>query len=144
MSKDGLSHEPARIRIRRVVGWADTDASGHYQFQTVFRWLMEAESELHSGLGIVKDTHGSSPRLHVEADYLDRLWFQDRIAFDLVVERVGRTSLTYAFQAIKGTQPAVRGKLVVGYLPHDADAAAPWPDAIRQKLSQGGAVESAT
>ena len=144
MSEDGLTGEPARIRIHRVVGWADTDASGHYQFQTVFRWLMEAESELHAGLGIVGDTHGSSPRLHVEADYLDRLWFRDEVAFDLVVAHIGRTSLTYAFEVIKGTNPAVRGRLVVVYLPRDADAPEPWPHAIRQKLAEGGAITSAT
>ena len=77
---------PARIVIRRTVGWADTDASGHNQFQVVFRWVLEAETELHVRLGIAAQTHGSSPRLHVEADYLDRLWFPDEVELELTVD----------------------------------------------------------
>lgn len=132
--------DPARIVIRRSVGWSDTDASGHYQFQTVFRWLMEAETELHSRLGIARETHGSSPRLHVEADYLTRLWFLDEIDFELKVDRIGSTSLRYRFEVRKDDQVAAHGALVIAYLPPGAERPQPWPAQLRKCLSEGGAV----
>ncbi|HKC19618.1 MAG TPA: thioesterase family protein [Candidatus Dormibacteraeota bacterium] len=130
--------DPARIVLQRTVGWSDTDASGHYQFQTVFRWLMEAESELHERLGIADETHGSSPRLHVEADYLLRLWFRDRVDFELRVDEVGRSSLRYVFEVRKAKDVAARGVLVVAYMPREAERPQPWPPNLRKALSEGG------
>jgi acyl-CoA thioester hydrolase len=134
----GPPPDPARIVVRRVVGWHDTDASGHYQFQTVFRWLIEAEGELHARLGIAADTFGSSPRLRVEAEYLDRLWFLDEVDFELRVEHVGRTSLRYTFEARKGAVAAARGSLAVAYLPRTASRPQPWPERLRRAFREGG------
>ena len=133
--------DPARIVIRRTVGWADTDASGHYQFQVVFRWLLEAETELHARLGIADETHGSSPRLHVEADYLDRLWFRDEVELELIVDRLGRSSLHYRFEVRKGTSVAARGLMAVAYLPKTAERPQPWPDHLRRNFAEGGPVK---
>jgi acyl-CoA thioester hydrolase len=132
--------DPARVVVRRTVGWSDTDPSGHYQFQTVFRWLMEAETELHDRLGITSETHGSSPRLHVEADYLLRLWFRDIVDFELRVDLIGRSSLRYRFEVRKGDEVAAHGILVVAYLPPDAKRPQPWPARLRKALSESGAV----
>ena len=131
----------ARIVIRRRVGWGDTDASGHYQFHTVFRWLLEAEGELHIRLGIAGRTQGSSPRLHVEADYVDRLWFADEIDFELKVERIGRSSLGYAFEVRKAGAVAARGAMTVAYLPRTAERPEPWPEDLRRAFAEGGSEE---
>jgi acyl-CoA thioester hydrolase len=138
MPGDAALTGPAHIVIRRTVGWADTDASGHHQFQVVFRWLLEAETELHVRLGIASETHGSSPRLHVEADYLDRLWFLDEVELELTVDRVGRSSLHYRFEVRKGTSVAARGVMAVAYLPKTAERPQPWPDHVRRRLAEGG------
>lgn len=138
MANEAALPDPASIVIRRTVGWADTDASGHYQYQTVFRWLMEAETELHDRLGITGDTHGSSPRLHVEADYLLRLWFRDEVDFELRVAEIGRSSLRYRFEVRKGSDAAARGLLVVAYMPRGADRPQPWPAHLRKRLGEGG------
>jgi acyl-CoA thioesterase FadM len=141
MAPDGdVLPDPARIVLQRTVGWGDTDASGHYQFQTVFRWLMEAESELHDRLGIVSATHGSSPRLHVEADYLMRLWFRDLVDFELKVDSIGRSSLRYVFEVRKANDVAARGVLVVAYMPREAERPQPWPADLRKAFSEGGTV----
>ena len=93
------------IRVERVVEWPDTDAAGHYHHSSVIRWVEAAESELHLALGL-PELFGHVPRVHYEVDYLERLWFRDRVSIELRVAEVGRTSLTYDFEVCRGEAPA--------------------------------------
>ncbi len=129
---------PARITLRRLVEYSDTDASGHYHNGAVVRWSEAAEAVLHARLGIAMRTFGFTPRVRLEVDFRERLYFLDDIDIDLDVIHVGRTSLRYAFQVRRGETVAVNGQLVTAYLPRSADRAEPWPDDIRRALTEGG------
>jgi len=120
------------------VEYSDTDASGHYHNGAVVRWSEAAEAVLHARLGIAKRTFGFTPRVRLEVDFRERLYFLDDIDIDLEVIHVGRTSLRYTFQVRRGETVAVRGQLVTAYLPLNADRAEPWPDDIRWALTEGG------
>jgi acyl-CoA thioester hydrolase len=126
--------EPARITIRRLVEWGDTDASGYYQNVAVIRWIQAAEAELHTRLGIVDLTFGSTPRVRFEVDFTERLWFNDAIDIDLEVRHLGRTSVRYGFTVRRGTVVAARGVLIAAYLPRGEDRPRPWPDVVRRAL----------
>ena len=78
------------IRVERTVEWPDTDAAGHYHHSSVIRWVEAAEAELHLALGL-PDLFGKVPRVRYEVDYLDRLWFRDRVSIDLRIASVGTT-----------------------------------------------------
>ncbi len=132
--------DPARITIRTTVEWPDTDASGHYQNSVVMRWIQVAEAALHARLGIAERTFGSTPRVHVEADFKERLWFLDEVEVDFAVEALGRTSLRYAFRVRKGEAVAARGVVVCAYLPPEQERPAPWPEDLRRVLSEAGDV----
>ena len=129
---------PARITIRRLVEYPDTDASGHYHNGAVVRWIEAAEAVLHARLGIAERTFGLTPRMHLEVDFTERLYFLDDIDIDLDVIHVGRSSVRYHFRVRRGETIAVTGELVTAYLPRAADRTQPWPDDIRRTLTEGG------
>lgn len=130
--------DPARITIRRLVEYPDTDASGHYQHAVVLRWVEAAEAVLHSRLGVAGRTFGSSPRLHFEVDYQEPLWFLDEVEVDLVAARVGRTSVRWEFTIRRGETQAASGHFVAAHVPVAGTAAEPWPDDLRQAFAEGG------
>lgn len=129
---------PARITLRRLVEYPDTDASGHYHNSAVIRWIEAAEAVLHARLGIAARTFGSTPRLHLEADFLARLYFLDEIDIDLAVIHVSRSTVRYRFAIRRGQAVAVSGFFVTGYLPEGAEHTQPWPDDLRRALTEGG------
>ncbi len=120
--------------------WPDTDAAAHYQYSVVLRWIQIAEATLHQRLGIAERTFGSTPRVHIDADFKLRLWFLDEVDVDLAVEHVGRTSLRYGFRVKKGDVVVVHGAMVCAYLPRGQDHPMRWPDDIRALLSTAGDV----
>lgn len=130
--------DPARIRIRRLVEYPDTDASGHYQHAAVLRWVEAAEAVLHARLGVADRTFGSSPRLHVEVDYQQPLWFLDEVQVELVAARVGRSSVRWDFTVRRGQAQAASGHFVAAHVPVAGQAAAPWPDELRRAFTEGG------
>lgn len=129
---------PARITIRRLVEYPDTDASGHYHNGAVVRWIEAAEAVLHARLGIAERTFGLTPRMRLEVDFTERLYFLDEIDIDLAVIHVGRSSVRYSFHVRRGETVAVSGQLVTAYLPRSAQKTQPWPDGIRRALTEGG------
>lgn len=125
----------ARITIKRLVEWVDTDASGHYHNQAVIRWMEAAEAELHQHLGIAGRTFGATPRVRVEIDFRQPLWFLDVAEIDLEVAELGRSSCRYetVVRNPRG-EVAVEGRSVVVYVPTPREGAVPWPDDLRRAL----------
>ncbi len=137
-SSDG-SRGLARITVQRQVEWADTDAAGHHHFSAPLRWVEQAESLLYDRLGIVEHIAASIPRVHFEIDYLARLKYRDLYELSLVVERIGRSSLTYRFEIRdSGGMMAAHGSLVVVLTRRSDRKACPWPQQIRHILAQAG------
>lgn len=131
------------VSSARVVDWIDTDAAGHYHHSAVIRWVEAAESVLHEDLGLL-ELFGTVPRVRYEVDYLDRLWFREEVVTSLWVEKVGGSSLTYAFEVVGPRGPAARGRMICvniggrsGDVPEDGTSspATAWPDEVRALLS---------
>jgi YbgC/YbaW family acyl-CoA thioester hydrolase len=128
---------PASIEVRRRVEWADTDAAGHHHNTAVLRWLEEAETVLHERLGIVEQTFGRTPRVRLEIDFTERLYFRDIVSIRLAVAAVGRTSLTYSFEVARGEVVAARGRLIIVNAAA-GEGAQPWAAELRQALAEAG------
>jgi len=124
-------NQPAEHRERMRVAWADTDASGRIHFTAAFRWAEVAEHALLRGLGLTPPRNADGfPRRRVEATYHRPMHFADEFDLVLAAERVGRTSVTYAWQAIRDGQVCVEGRTVTVHV--DADGTpAPLPPALR-------------
>ncbi len=118
---------------RARVAWVDTDAGGRIHFTAVFRWVEAAETALMRRLGGMTEW-GAFPRRHVEADYDNVLVFEDEVETRLRVERVGTTSITYAWEIAKEGEVYVSGRHTVVHV-DDSGRPSELPDALRAALS---------
>ncbi|MEV4611481.1 thioesterase family protein [Kitasatospora sp. NPDC049258] len=125
------------VVIERRVEWSDTDAAGHYHFSSVLRWAEAGEAVLLRRLGL-GELFGSIPRVHFEADYLARLWFGDLVRIEFRVDRVGASSLHYAFDVHGPNGPAAAGRMSVVHSAATAKGAAGWPEETRRRLTESG------
>jgi YbgC/YbaW family acyl-CoA thioester hydrolase len=117
------------------VAWVDTDAGGRIHFTAVFRWAEQAETALIRRLGLLDESWGDYPRRKVEAEYLKVLRFEDELEIRLRVDKVGRTSVTYAWTITKDGEPHVKGRHTVVHV--DAEGhPAPLDDRVRAALDR--------
>ncbi len=119
---------------RTRVAWVDTDAGGRIHFTAAFRWAEIAEVGLRRRLGLVEGW-GNYPRRHVEAEFLKVLLFEDEIEVRIRLERLGETSITWAFEITRDGELCVRGSLVVVHV--DAEGR-PAPLSDRERAALGG------
>jgi acyl-CoA thioester hydrolase len=101
--------ETPRHVARSRVAWVDTDAGGRIHFTAPFRWAEAAETALLRSLGLLDDW-GDYPRRAVEAEYLAVLRFEDEFEIELVVERIGTSSVTYSWEIRRDGEICVRGR----------------------------------
>jgi acyl-CoA thioester hydrolase len=123
------------VLVTRRVEWHDTDASGHQHHSAVLRWVEAAEAELLRGRGL-DWLFGRTPRVRHEVSYRARLWFGETVTTRLRVLKLGRTSLTYAFEVRGREGVAAEGILVVAHAEPDAPSATPWPQQVREALGE--------
>jgi len=124
---------PVVHRERLRVAWIDTDAGGRIHFTAPFRWAEAAETALRRRLGILGDW-GSYPRRRVEAEYLAVLRFEDEVELELAPERIGRTSITWAWTVTRAGETCVTGRHTVVHVDGEGRAA-PLPEAVRDALA---------
>ena len=96
---------------RARVAWVDTDAGGRIHFTAAFRWAEMAETGIRRELGLVEGW-GNYPRRKVEAEFLKVLVFEDEIEVRIRPERLGQTSITWAFEITRDGELCVRGLIV--------------------------------
>ena len=136
----------ARIVARRRLEWADTDAAGHNHFSVAFRWMEEVEGELRRNLGLPVDLTGGMPRVHVEVDYRERIWYADEVVITMWVEKVGSTSCGFAWQVRRDSDAGsllMEGSHIAVNAPDPKAGAQPWPEDYRRALEEGIAISSA-
>jgi YbgC/YbaW family acyl-CoA thioester hydrolase len=137
---------PEVFRMTRIVEFSDTDMAGIVHFSAFFRYMEAAEHAfLRSlGLSVVMDWEGERigwPRVSVACDYVKPARFEDVLTVSVAVEKLGRSSATYAFEFLKEGEPAARGRITAVFCVHVAGAgleARAIPDAIRAKLMPEG------
>ena len=135
------STSPARVVIERRVEWSDTDAAGHHHHSAVLRWAEAAETVLLRRLGL-EELYGSIPRVHYSVDYRARLWFGETVRVELRVEKVGTTSLHYAFEVHGREGLAAAGRMSIARAAATAKAAEPWSEGQRALFGSAGLQDS--
>ena len=126
------------VIVHRLVAWNETDAAGHNHFAAAFRWLEEAEHELLRSVGMPTEEIARIPRVHIDIDYKDRLYFGQEIIVEVAVIKVGTSSCTYDFQVrTEAGVIAVSGSMVVVHASSTSEGSAPWPADIRAALLDG-------
>ena len=127
-----------RSRVRFV----DTDFSTRIHYSALFRHFEIAETEFLRSLGVGYahwfERGYSLPRVHVEADYVAPLNFDDEIDIEVQIERIGEASLTLGFRVIKiaDGNEAARGRIVGVCMDVRSGKSTPIPADIREALEQ--------
>lgn len=126
----------ARITIRRRLTWADTDAAGHNHFSVAVRWLEEAEQELRRSIGLSTGITPHIPRVHLQLDYRERLWFDQEVDVTVGVVSVGASSCTFLLEVrTMAGVVAIDGRYVMVHSPDVNGGTEPWPAHIRAALT---------
>lgn len=97
---------------RLRVAWVDTDAGGRIHFTAAFRYAERAETSLMRELGLI-DRLVDYPRRYVEADFHRVLRFEDEVEVAIRPERLGTTSITWAWQISRDGELCVKGRHTV-------------------------------
>lgn len=122
-----LTHsEPVRVEF------VDTDAGGRIHHTAALRWAERAEHQLLRAAGWSDLT--SFPRRHVVAEFFAPLRFGDEVRVEIAATAVGRTSITYGWRVLRGTEVCAEGSTSCVHV--DAgDRPTPVPDALRAALT---------
>ena len=102
------------FRTTRRIEFADTDMAGIVHFSNFFRFMEAAEvAYLRArGLSVRLSWEGRElgfPRVSASCDYLKPARFEDVLEVTVAVERLGRSSVTYAFEFFKVGEAVARG-----------------------------------
>lgn len=119
---------------RMRVAFVDTDASGRIHWGSPLRWAEIAEHALLRSLGRPAEEAVPYPRRQVEIIYHQALRFDDEFDLRLGVEKIGRTAVTFTWQAVRGGQLCVAGSHVVVHV-DEHGRPAPWPEYLRAGLT---------
>jgi len=124
---------PFTHRVR--VAFPDTDASGRIHFTAMLRYFEAAEIEFLRSMGYqYRDAPEIGfPRVRVECEYRSAIGFDDLLDISVTVKRVGSSSYTLAFAALKDGATAAHGSIVVVCVGRPGRAQ-PIPDALRNAL----------
>lgn len=136
---DRFSHH-SRIRF------VDTDASRRIHYTSLLRHFETAEEEFMRSLGWpysdIERRDEYYPRVHVEADYIGALRYDDEIETQVSVGRVGEKSYTLLFHVITHGVLAGKGKIVAACMDKRTQKSRPLPEAfaaaLRQRIEHAG------
>jgi acyl-CoA thioester hydrolase len=134
----------AKVLIR--VPFSDVDLSTRVHFTAMLRYMEAAEHELMRSIGFpFTDLFEQfvAPRVHVSCDYRAALHYDDQVAVEAYVEKVGRTSWTMGFimRSLQASQDAneegtlvAEGRMTVVLVDRQMQRSTPSPDALRLAL----------
>lgn len=116
------------------VSWADTDAGGGMHFSAGLRYAEAAEAGFRRRLGILDDW-GRYPRRTISATFHSMLRFDDELEVRLRLESVGTTSISWAWEIVRGAELCIEGRHVAVHVGAD-QRPRPLPAAVRSSLEQ--------
>ena len=100
----------------RRVEFGETDLAGILHFSNFFRFMEAAETDfLHSKKLSVHWTEGSIrygfPRVSASCDFAKPAFFEDVLAIDVTLEKIGTKSLNYRFDFKRGEASIASGRI---------------------------------
>lgn len=134
-----LGEHPSRasLRLERRIEWADTDASGHWHNTAALRLVEWAERILLDRLGLLEESYGRMPRVHITVDFRLPLRFNELAEIVLEVVEVGRTSIAYRADISRAGEICAQLSFVA-VLRNEQGRPATWPDETRRLLTTAG------
>jgi YbgC/YbaW family acyl-CoA thioester hydrolase len=134
------------FRTSRRVEFGDTDMAGIAHFANFFRFMEAAETEFLRtlGLSVRMSWEGQGvgfPRVSATCDFLKPARFEDVLDITVQVAKIGRKSVTYAFEFLKDGEVIARGQISSVFCRVGTDRkieSMELPAFIRERLEQAG------
>ncbi|MGW5147198.1 acyl-CoA thioesterase [Rhodococcus koreensis] len=117
-------------RSRGIVRFSETDASGRFHYTSALEWAENAEHELYRAVGVPIVRF---PRRAVNATFESPFVDGDEYVVELKVDRLGNSSISYAWRIVNGDEVAATGSHTVVHL-DEGGRPAPVPQAMRAIL----------
>ncbi|MCX8495585.1 MAG: thioesterase family protein [Akkermansiaceae bacterium] len=97
--------ENPAYRHAGVIAFGDTDASGWVHFPNIFKYVEAAEHAFLRSRGVIvfDRLEGGWPRVKVSCDFTRPLQCGESIETQLVISRIGTTSITWDFEISHAT-----------------------------------------
>ncbi len=136
------------VHVVLRVPFSDVDQSKRIHFIAMFRYMEAAEHELMRAIDfpftrLLQDFE--APRVHVSCDYRAALSYDDWLAVEACIEKVGRSSWTIGFSmrslptresAVEEGTLVAEGQMIIVLMDRQTQRATPLPDELRQALVQ--------
>jgi acyl-CoA thioester hydrolase len=116
------------------VKWVETDAGGLIHNTSALRWAEAAEHAFYQA-DVPELPVERLPRRRVEATYHRPLKYRDHYQVTLYVEKLGVTSVTYAWTVSSRGEICIEGRHVVVYLDGHGTPT-PWPQYLRDAVAR--------
>ena len=132
--------ETTPFAVRERVRWSDVDAAGIVCYGSFLRFFELAESELFRAAGLPHVALEAAGlwlvRRRVECDFLRPVRLDDELEMRVVVESMGRTSLSLAFEGSPAgdAEPVVRSRYVLVAVDREALRPLDLPEHVRAAL----------
>ena len=136
---------PPQFTYNRRVQFSDTDMAGIVHFANFYRFMEEAEHEMFRSLEakIVENQPDGSvvgwPRVRASCTFESPAYYDDLIAIDIWITRIGVKSLTMSFKFRRGEIQIASGELKTVFCRFQRDGkfeSIPIPAAFTDKLSE--------
>ncbi len=74
------------------------------------------------------------PTVRIETDFLEASYLEDRLQFQMTLDRVGRSSLGFQIVCKCGAEERLRAIITLVCIDFERKKAVPWPDVLRDKI----------
>jgi YbgC/YbaW family acyl-CoA thioester hydrolase len=135
---------------RRSVRFHDVDAAGTIYFPRVLEYFSDAYLALITSAGMdvpdmLRNGGLAAPLAHAEADYFAPLFFGDTVDVDVVLARIGSTSVAFAHRLRKADgRVAAVGQTVHVFIDTTSFKPVPIPETLTRYLTGKPGVTSAS
>ncbi|MFM8943860.1 MAG: acyl-CoA thioesterase [Actinomycetota bacterium] len=130
----------ASMLVQRRVEWSDTDASGIHHNTFIVRLAEAAEHALWRRVFLDEERGNLVPRVRIEVDFLKPLRAGDLVEGEISVAEMGRSSITFAFEARDAGVVVARAKIVGALVSGETWRPMEWPADARERILTAGSL----
>jgi len=128
------------VTIEVPVAWGDMDAFGHVNNTVYLRWFESGRIAFFERVDVPhrEVEESCAPILaSTTCNFLRPLRYPDTVEIDTSIEKIGTKSFTMRYRIVSRalSAPAAEGQGVIVWYDYGADASAPIPDDLRERLS---------
>lgn len=81
-----------------------------------------------------RQLHVTVPTVRIETDFFEASYLEDRLQFQLRLDRIGRSSLSFNISCRCGEEERLKAIITLVCIDFDKKKAVPWPDVIRTRI----------